>query len=633
MPLGVYAMQRPVFSSINVSFNQFGTRYIGFEGGTSGVNSNAFAGGALPQSSAGMVSNLTVQLVTPPGAGKSHVITLYRNNVATALTCTISDTSGSCADNTHTVPYLPGDLLAWQQVPAGTPAASNGVINASDTHGIADEVSFGGGGTIVSNTAYNYFPPYGGSAFTVEASSSAIMPVAGTLTKLYGQLALAAGAGTSYNIYVNKNGATTTVTCNVGGASTLQCSDVVHTVSFAAGDTISVHTEPVGSPAARQVFYGFAYKPTTDGEAPLWVRGAVLTNGTRFNAIVGATQDTTLENLSSTTVGIDYSLKNIYASIDAAPGGVTTRTFALRINGATQALSATITSAATTASDIANTIAVSANQFVNWVTSVSGSPAAVSLVKMSMATFIAPPTGITVIDTTSGSAASGTAVSCTKPAGTASGDVVIATINFNSGSAVLSDNNGATPFTKDYTSPNYGTANVYVFSRYAGGSEPSTYNFTSNTNDRWTVICTTFRDVDRTSKYDVAPSNSTFSYTGGAGGATATTTAITTLTAKALVYSVSSIDTGTQTLATVMPGDSFVGLNEISTNQPQNAIYKIISTSQTQASVTWNYGVTVLPGVTTFALRPAINSSPITDSKFNIFRGSFNIFGGSFRIQ
>lgn len=225
---------------------------------------------------------------------------------------------------------------------------------------------------------------------------------------------------------------------------------------------------------------------------------------------------------------------------------------------------------------------------------------------------------ISIVATTTNSGAS-TAVSCTKPTGTASGDVVNVIINFNTGVAVVADNNGATPFTKDFTSINYGTANVYVFSRYAGGSEPATYNFSSDQNDRWGVECITTRGVNATSKYDVAPSASNFSYAQGAGSLTATSSPITTVTDNAFIITSAAVDTGVTTPPNTFPADSFTKLVQIDTSQPLAASYKIKTPAGLQASVSWDYGgVTVLPGVTTFALKPAVTTSfPLTTVLIN----------------
>ena len=65
-----------------------------------------------------------MDLVTAPGVGASATVTLRKNGVNTALTCTISGTATSCSDTTNSVTYADGDVLAVIYNEAGGPANS-----------------------------------------------------------------------------------------------------------------------------------------------------------------------------------------------------------------------------------------------------------------------------------------------------------------------------------------------------------------------------------------------------------------------------------------------------------------------------------------------------------------------------
>lgn len=197
----------------------------------------------------------------------------------------------------------------------------------------------------------------------------------------------------------------------------------------------------------------------------------------------------------------------------------------------------------------------------------------------------------------------------------------------------VTDNNGATPLVRDFRSVNYGTADISVWSRYAGGSEPASYAFTAAGSDRWAIECISLRGVDQTNKYDVTPSSSNFSYTGGAGGTTATSTAITTVTDNAFIITTAGVDTGVTTIPSTYPGDSFIKLMQRDTDQPLATSYKIKSPQGVQSSVNWTYGVTVLPGVTTFAMKPAADPVVNVTSQFRMLGGLLRILGGSFTIR
>jgi len=102
------------------------------------------------------------------------------------------------------------------------------------------------------------FPTYFGlfgspgmnSVGTDESTLQWPMPAAGTVSNLYVRLSESAGAaGTSYTFTIRKNGSSTGVACTaVAAAST--CSDTSGSVTFAAGDLISVQASPSATPPA-----------------------------------------------------------------------------------------------------------------------------------------------------------------------------------------------------------------------------------------------------------------------------------------------------------------------------------------------------------------------------------------------
>lgn len=60
---------------------------------------------------AGTLSNLRVRTDQPPGSGEIHTFIVVVNDVATAITCTISDPNTSCEDTTNSVTIAAGDRL------------------------------------------------------------------------------------------------------------------------------------------------------------------------------------------------------------------------------------------------------------------------------------------------------------------------------------------------------------------------------------------------------------------------------------------------------------------------------------------------------------------------------------------
>jgi hypothetical protein len=67
------------------------------------------------------ITKLSVNLITAPGAGKSRVFTLRKNETDTALTCTIADTNKTCTA-TGSIAVADDDRLDTSDAPTGSPA-------------------------------------------------------------------------------------------------------------------------------------------------------------------------------------------------------------------------------------------------------------------------------------------------------------------------------------------------------------------------------------------------------------------------------------------------------------------------------------------------------------------------------
>jgi hypothetical protein len=115
--------------------------------------------------------------------------------------------------------------------------------------------------------------------------------------------------------------------------------------------------------------------------------------------------------------------------------------------------------------------------------------------------------GTSVRSSSIGTATTGTAESVAAPAGTTTGDLVIVIGHLNiGGGGTIADNNGATPFTRDLANLNGGSQVVCVFSRRIQAGDPTTYHFTGNNSDRWTLVAVCYQNPDPSTIYDVAPS-------------------------------------------------------------------------------------------------------------------------------
>lgn len=285
------------------------------------------------------VSNLNIFGLTAPnnGAGTETITyTLYVNGAASALTCSITDASTSCADATHTVSLVRGDTVALRaETGAGTPVYGvvSGYIKKTITGTNRDDyIGSPSSTSILSASATNYTSVFYKAISAIEIKF--IIPVDGVLSKLIVVLDGTPGAGKSYAITVRKNGSDQALTCTVADTSTT-CEDIINSVTFSAGDVVSVSTTPTGTPTTRYLTVGARFSSSISG---LFVHSGVAnsaasTSATNYGAVNGSiapTSSTATNNMSYPT-GL-YAVR-YYAGITTAPdngAGVQSYTYSLR---------------------------------------------------------------------------------------------------------------------------------------------------------------------------------------------------------------------------------------------------------------------------------------------------------------
>ncbi|MBJ7348818.1 MAG: collagen-like protein, partial [Thermoleophilaceae bacterium] len=128
------------------------------------------------------------------------------------------------------------------------PAGPTGATGAT---GPTSTVTHYVGGAVINvqRAATTYFTVTDGNAGSVEAFHQWSAPAAGTLSKLIIRLEPNLVASSNYVYTVRRNGSapalTLTCTQGLGTVSTVQiCTDLTHTVTFAAGDLLSIEAKP-----------------------------------------------------------------------------------------------------------------------------------------------------------------------------------------------------------------------------------------------------------------------------------------------------------------------------------------------------------------------------------------------------
>lgn len=143
-----------------------------------------------------------------------------------------------------------------------------------------------------------------------------------------------------------------------------------------------------------------------------------------------------------------------------------------------------------------------------------------------------------------------TNLTVTKPAGTASNNVMVAAVSWRNGSLrTLTVPAGWTQIgTNAYSTTSHGEAAFY---KVAGGSEPASYTFTINTNtaERWSVGIATFTNVDNTTPVDAQGQRVNASST------SVTAPAVTPSVANTMLVAIFATKNGTSSGSTVtVPG-------------------------------------------------------------------------------
>ena len=324
---------------------------------------------------AGQIYNVTVIRGTAPGVGNTITWTLQKNNVDTAITFTFGATDLQQSSTTGlAVSFAAGDLLKWKITLTGTPGGGvtsfiGFLINTGDNN---TAVFFNGGMSITSVTP-GWIAPLGcqNRLTTAAINRTSLCAVPGTITgySVYqGAAAGTTGVGQDWALYKNgvkQDGSagtpdtrlTVSTTTLVGQAST------TFSLPVAVGDLIYFQTDRNGSASSKSWSYGLTFVPTNPGEIPFSMSTATLGTGISTEYQGYQVFDSVALTSSAVTVGIPIALQldNLYINLTAAPGGVKTRVFTAVKSTVDQALTSTITGAATTGNDTTHKIKYATN--------------------------------------------------------------------------------------------------------------------------------------------------------------------------------------------------------------------------------------------------------------------------------
>lgn len=222
----------------------------------------------------------------------------------------------------------------------------------------------------MSATNYTYAS---GNLLTWGASDAAIrsvIPVAGVASQLYVEVGTAPAAGKSWALTFVKNGSDTGVTCTIADTATT-CSDLAHTFTLAAGDTLSLKSVPSGTPTSPGQFrFGWVFTGTANASSIILGSSraiALATGTTEYNGLQMCGAGNATLNLRDQVMPTAGTIDKLYVELDGAPGTAASgKNYAITVlkGGSAQTLTCTITDTATTCNDTTHSFSVSAGDLV-----------------------------------------------------------------------------------------------------------------------------------------------------------------------------------------------------------------------------------------------------------------------------
>lgn len=228
--------------------------------------------------------------------------------------------------------------------------------------------------SLASNVRYSGLQAWNSlSVSSTEANASQVATQSGVLGSLYVSLSAAPGVGNSRTATIYKNGSATSMTCTISNAATT-ANDTVHTVSYSAGDTLSVEWNFSGTPTAAQAAFGLQADQT--GQT-LYTSDPLTVLGTGANTYLPLQQGVSASTTPTvpSVIPTNGTISNMYFKLSGVPGAGKSYTATLVVNGSTTALTCAISgNATTTANDTTDSVSVSAGDTAYWQVTPSGTP-------------------------------------------------------------------------------------------------------------------------------------------------------------------------------------------------------------------------------------------------------------------
>lgn len=324
----------------------------------------------------GTFSNLKIKLVSAPGtsgSAHSYTFTLRINGVDTGVSVTISGDQ-TTGQSTASVAIARGDLLTISCTPANTPAAvaSAGYMMAIEFVGDnTGESGYGFARATISSSANRFNGPFAGWTWlTTGLAAQNVVAASGNITHLIARVSNAPGVGTNYTFTLYKNGVKQdgsggTVDTRVVIADAAVTNSATFSLAVVGGDTVYIECAPTGSPATTTSRCSATFTATSDGESQ--VCGFVTSGPSQTLTMYAvpnqfASSFSTTESDRAMISGITgFTLKGLWADLQASPGAGTSYIYTIRKNAAATGLTTTVADAATENGSSSGTVGIQSN--------------------------------------------------------------------------------------------------------------------------------------------------------------------------------------------------------------------------------------------------------------------------------
>lgn len=304
---------------------------------------------------------------------------LYIKNVTGYTPYWFSGSSGGTIPDTM---VEPGNQFKWTLTDAlidTSNGTSKDIINKTGAYSLYVDSTTSGkleassgeqghpilGGTYDATTAgaTEYNGIMGGKDWNVtEANVYHVMPTAGVIKYLNIRLQNAPTAGQQIAFTIMKNGVPQTLTCTVSGTNTV-ASDDVNTVSYVAGDRISIKYVASAAATVTRVSWSTFFIPTT-AEETIFTGNSLLSNAfTTYLPVQGSWDANATESYVSCVAPCAGTISDFYVNFSVAPGAGN-YVLTLRKNGVDTTVVCTVTNPATSASDTTHSFTVAAGDYI-----------------------------------------------------------------------------------------------------------------------------------------------------------------------------------------------------------------------------------------------------------------------------